>query len=131
MPAGLQLVFGDKTWLMGIVNVTPDSFSGDGLAQPGLSEEEIVSSALERARRFVAAGAEILDVGAESTRPASVYGERASVDIESEAALAVPVVAALARELAGRALISIDTSHGPVALAALEAGAAIVNDVWA
>jgi len=115
---------------MGIVNITSDSFSGDGLAQPGRSEAEIVSAAVEQARGFVAAGAEILDVGAESTRPASVYGERTPVDPESEAALAVPVVAALARELAGHALISIDTSHGPVARAALEAGAAIVNDVW-
>jgi dihydropteroate synthase len=115
---------------MGIVNVTPDSFSGDGLVRAGLTQEEIVSAALELARRFVEAGAEILDVGAESTRPASVYGERAPVDPESEAALAVPVVAALARELPGRALVSIDTSHSAVARAALEAGASMVNDVW-
>ena len=66
---------------MGILNVTPDSFSGDGLATAGRSEDEIVSAALERARGFVAAGAEILDVGAESTRPASVYGERAPVEV--------------------------------------------------
>jgi len=124
------LAFGEKTWLMGIVNVTPDSFSGDGLVRPGLSPEEVVTSALEQARRFVAGGAEILDVGAESTRPASVYGERTPVEPEAEAALAIPVVAALAHELAGRALISIDTSHGSVARAALEAGAGMVNDVW-
>jgi len=124
------LAFGEKTWLMGIVNVTPDSFSGDGLVLPGLSPDEVVTSALEQARRFVDAGAQILDVGAESTRPASVYGERAPVEPEAEAALAIPVVAALARELAGRALVSIDTSHGSVARAALEAGAGMVNDVW-
>jgi dihydropteroate synthase len=124
------LAFGEKTWLMGIVNVTPDSFSGDGLVRPGLSPEEVVTSALEQARRFVAGGAEILDVGAESTRPASVYGERTPVEPEAEAALAIPVVAALAHEFAGRALVSIDTSHGSVARAALDAGAGMVNDVW-
>jgi dihydropteroate synthase len=128
--AARELVFGDKTWLMGIVNVTPDSFSGDGLASPGRSEDEIVSAALDQARRFVVAGAEILDVGAESTRPASVYGERPPVDVESEAALAVPVVAALARDLGDRALVSIDTSHGAVARTAIQAGAGMVNDVW-
>ena len=64
---------------MGIVNVTPDSFSGDGLAREGLTQDDVVSAALAQARRFVEAGAEILDVGAESTRPASVYGERAAV----------------------------------------------------
>jgi len=127
---GRRLVFGDKTWLMGIINVTPDSFSGDGLVRPGRSQDEVVSAALERARAFVDAGAEILDVGAESTRPVSVYGERVPVDAESEAALAVPVVAALVRELGARALVSIDTSHGSVARAGLDAGAGMVNDVW-
>ncbi|HLY35077.1 MAG TPA: dihydropteroate synthase, partial [Candidatus Limnocylindria bacterium] len=126
-----ELRFGAKTSLMGIVNVTPDSFSGDGLALPGRSEAEIVDAALEQARTFVAAGAEILDVGAESSRPASVYGEHAAVDADAEAALAVPVVAALARAFAGRALVSIDTSKGAVARAALAAGAGMVNDVWA
>ncbi len=115
---------------MGIINVTPDSFSGDGLVRPGLDPVEVMTSALEQARRFVDAGAEILDVGAESTRPASAYGERTPVDPESEAALAIPVVAALARDLAARALISIDTSHGTVARAAIAAGAGMVNDVW-
>jgi dihydropteroate synthase len=79
----------------------------------------------------VAAGAQILDVGAESTRPPSVYGEHAPVSAEEEARLAVPVVAALVAELGDRALVSIDTSKGPVARAALAAGATIVNDVWA
>lgn len=125
-----RLVFGEKTWLMGIVNVTPDSFSGDGLVRPGSTEDEIVSASLEQARRFVDAGAEILDVGAESTRPAAVYGETTPVEPETEAALAVPVVAALARELGDRALISIDTSHASVARGALDAGAGMVNDVW-
>ena len=128
--AGPELVFGEKTWLMGIINVTPDSFSGDGLAAPGRSKDEIVSAAVDQARAFVRAGAEILDVGAESTRPASVYGDRPPVNPETEAALAVPVVAAIVRELGGAALVSIDTSHASVARAALAAGATIVNDVW-
>jgi len=128
--AGPELVFGEKTWLMGIINVTPDSFSGDGLAAPGRSKDEIVSAAVDQARAFVRAGAEILDVGAESTRPASVYGDRPPVNPETEAALAVPVVAAMVRELGRAALVSIDTSHASVARAALAAGATIVNDVW-
>jgi dihydropteroate synthase len=131
MAGGLELRFGSKTWLMGIINVTADSFSGDGLAQPGRSEGEIVRAALDQARTFVASGAEILDVGGESTRPSAVYGDRPPVDPGTEASLAVPVVAALAVEFAGRALVSIDTSRGSVARAALVAGATIVNDVWA
>lgn len=126
-----ELVFGERTWLMGIVNVTPDSFSGDGLALPGRSEAEVVAAALEQARGFVEAGADILDVGAESSRPASVYGAHPPVNAETEVALAVPVVAALASEFAGRAWVSIDTSKGEVARAALAAGATMVNDVWA
>ena len=105
---------------MGIINVTPDSFSGDGLAAPGRSTAEIVAAALEQARGYVQAGARILDVGAESTRPASVYGDRPAVEAEAEAALAVPVVAALARAFGGRAVVSIDTSKGAVARASLD-----------
>jgi dihydropteroate synthase len=125
-----HLSFGDKTWLMGIINVTPDSFSGDGLAIPGRSEREIVAAAVVQGRRFVDEGAQILDVGAESTRPASVYGEREPVTTETEIALAVPVVAALVDAMGDRVIISIDTSKGEVAEAALQAGARVVNDVW-
>jgi dihydropteroate synthase len=126
-----ELRWGERTYLMGILNVTPDSFSGDGLATPGRSREEIVAAAVTQAHVFVERGADILDVGAESTRPAAVYGEHPPVDAATEEALAVPVVAALARELGERALVSIDTSKGSVARAALAAGASIVNDVWA
>ena len=125
-----RLAWGEKTYLMGVVNVTPDSFSGDGLAASGRSADEIVAAALAQARGFVEAGADILDVGAESTRPRSAYGDHPEVDAESEAALAVPVVRALAAELGDRALVSIDTSKGMVARAALAAGAGMVNDVW-
>jgi dihydropteroate synthase len=126
-----ELRWGERTYVMGILNVTPDSFSGDGLAKPGSATEEIVAGALEHARSFVAAGAEILDVGAESTRPRAAYGDRPEVDPADEAALAVPVVRALVAGLGERALVSIDTSRASVARAALEAGARIVNDVWA
>ena len=125
------LAWGSKTYLMGIVNVTPDSFSGDGIALQDRSIEEIVAAALAQARAFVDAGAEIIDVGAESTRPRSAYGDHPEIDAEAEAALAVPVVRAIAEELGPRAMVSIDTSKGSVAAAALEAGATIVNDVWA
>ena len=126
-----RLAWGQRTYLMGIVNVTPDSFSGDGLAAPGRSADEIVGAALDQARGFVATGAEIIDVGAESTRPRSVYGDRPEVDAETEIGLAVPVVRALSTELGDRAIVSIDTSKGAVARAALAAGAGMVNDVWA
>ena len=129
MPATLR--WGERTYIMGILNVTPDSFSGDGLASPDRDPDGIVTAALEQARAFVEAGAEILDVGAESTRPRSAYGDHPEIDAETESALAVPVVAALARELGDQALVSIDTSKGEVAGAALAAGATMVNDVWA
>ena len=126
----MELRWGSRTYVMGIVNVTPDSFSGDGLAAPDRSEREIVAEAVERAVAFVKAGAEIVDVGAESTRPRSAYGDRPDVTPEREAALAVPVVRAIAAAVGRRAMVSIDTSKGTVARAALEAGATMVNDVW-
>lgn len=127
----IELRWGERTWLMGIINVTPDSFSGDGIAPAGRSEAEVVAAALAQGQEFVAAGAQILDVGGASSRPAQFYGEHPAVSAEDEAALAVPVVAALARAHAGSALVSIDTSQGSVARLALAAGATIVNDVWA
>jgi dihydropteroate synthase len=127
----IELHWGERTWVMGVINVTADSFSGDGIATPGRGESEIVAAALEQAAAFVAAGAEILDVGAESSRPAQFYGDHPPVSADDEAALALPVVAALAGALGERARISIDTTKGSVARAALAAGATIVNDVWA
>ena len=125
-----ELKWGERTFLMGILNVTPDSFSGDGLARPDRTIEEVVAAAVEQARGFVEAGAEILDVGAESTRPRSAYGEHPEVDATTEEALAVPVVRALAEAFGEQAWVSIDTSKGSVARSALAAGATIVNDVW-
>ena len=100
--------------VMGIVNVTPDSFSGDGI----LDHRAAIAHGLAMAR----AGAEIIDVGGESTRPGHV-----PVPAEVEIRRAVPVVEALARE---GLTVSIDTSKLEVATAAADAGAAIVNDVW-
>lgn len=129
MPVDLE--WGARTYVMGILNVTPDSFSGDGLATPDRDVTAVVDAALAQARAFVDAGAELLDVGAESSRPRGAYGDHPDVDAETESALAVPVVRALVAELGDRAIVSIDTSKGAVARAALEAGATMVNDVWA
>jgi dihydropteroate synthase len=101
---------------MGIINVTPDSFSGDGL---GLD----VEAAVAQGRRFAQEGADILDVGGESTRP----GFQA-VTPEEEMRRVLPVVERLAREV--DVPISIDTYKAPVARAALKAGARLVNDIW-
>jgi dihydropteroate synthase len=127
----MELRWGERTYVMGIVNVTPDSFSGDGLAVAGRSVADVVAAALAQARGFVEAGADILDVGAESSRPAQFYGEHPFLTAEQEVALAVPVVAALSRAFGDRVLVSIDTTKGAVAREGLRAGAAIVNDVWA
>lgn len=126
-----ELRWGERTYLMGIINVTADSFSGDGIALPGRSEAEVVAAALDQARGFVDSGADILDVGAESSRPAQFYGDHPPLSAEAEVALAIPVVAALSRAFGGRTLVSIDTTKGEVARRALGAGAGMVNDVWA
>jgi dihydropteroate synthase/2-amino-4-hydroxy-6-hydroxymethyldihydropteridine diphosphokinase len=112
--------WGRQTYVMGILNVTPDSFSGDGLLQ----NEDWLAAVVDRGRAMLAAGAHILDVGGESTRPGS---EAISVDDELDRV--VPAARAL-RE-AGLGPVSIDTYKAVVARAALEAGAVMVNDVWA
>ena len=129
MPPSLR--WGERTYLMGIVNVTPDSFSGDGLAALGRSMDEVVAAALAQAHEMADGGAEIIDVGGESTRPRDAYGEHPEVDAATEASLAVPVVRAIVEAIGDQVLVSIDTSKGSVASAALEAGATMVNDVWA
>lgn len=100
---------------MGILNVTPDSFSDGGRHAGG-------EAALAHARRMIAEGAEIIDIGGESTRPGA-----AEVPADEEIARTRPVIEALRAEWEGA--ISIDTSKAAVAAAALEAGADIVNDV--
>lgn len=111
--------WGERTYLMGILNVTPDSFSGDGLA----AQPDPVAAAVARARAMVADGADLLDVGGESTRPG-----HAPVTEAEELARVVPVVAALRAALPD-VPISVDTTKPSVAAAALDAGADLVNDV--
>jgi dihydropteroate synthase len=106
---------------MGVVNVTPDSFSGDGLLATG---RDPVEQAVAQGREMVAQGADLLDVGGESTRPGHT-----DVAEDDEARRVVPVVAALHAALPDVPL-SIDTTKPGVATAALEAGAAMINDVW-
>jgi dihydropteroate synthase len=112
--------WGSRTYVMGILNMTPDSFSGDGI----LSLNEGESLALEQARQFLADGAEILDVGGESTRPGSQ-----PVTADEELERVIPVIMAIAREFPS-ALISIDTYKARVAEEAFKAGTHILNDVW-
>jgi len=126
-----RLAWGERTWVMGIINLTDDSFSGDGLVAPDRSLDAVIAAAVAKGRAMADAGAEILDVGAESSRPRNAYGDHPPVSAEAEAALAIPVVRELAAELGDRVLVSIDTSKGAVAREALAAGATIVNDVWA
>jgi dihydropteroate synthase len=119
--------WGERTYVMGIINITPDSFSGDGIIPVGKAldapGEQVLAEALEQARRFVAAGVDILDVGGESTRPGAE-----PVSAAQELTRVVPVIRALAAELP--VAISVDTYRSVVARAALEAGASLVNDVW-
>lgn len=116
------LHWGSRTYVMGILNVTPDSFSGDGLLE---EKGEGIRAAVEQARDFLATGADILDVGGESTRPGSQ-----PVNADEEVERVIPVVAAIHKEFPD-ALISIDTYKAAVAEAAFKAGAHILNDVWA
>jgi dihydropteroate synthase len=111
---------------MGILNLTPDSFSGDGLAEETLTQEQIVQRTVELARMFVAEGANMIDVGGESTRP-----HFAPISMEQELARVLPVIRALHAELSEEVMISIDTYKAEVARQALDAGACIVNDIWA
>lgn len=113
---GRSIELGPKAAIMGVLNVTPDSFSDGG-------RFEKVEAALAQARRMTAEGAAIVDVGGESTRPGA-----AKVDASEEQRRILPVIEALARE--GGALISVDTWRAETARLAVAAGAHIVNDVW-
>ena len=121
------LAWGAKTWVMGILNITPDSFSRDGLASDGVATDAIVAAAVARARQMVDDGAELLDIGGESTRPATV--DTPPLDADTERGRVVPVIAALAAALPPSVILSIDTSKASVAEAALDAGASLVNDI--
>jgi dihydropteroate synthase len=128
-------IWGARTHVMGILNVTPDSFSGDGLldnGQPANGEPEDaepaasdpVARAVARARAMVEDGVDLLDVGGESSRPG-----HAAVPSDEEIARVVPVIRAIRAALPG-VPISVDTVKPTVAAAALAAGANLLNDVW-
>ncbi len=126
-------VWGARTYVMGIVNITEDSFSGDGILQRTAPTEPVgptedvtdrmVAAALGQVRRFAAVGVDLVDVGGESTRPGSL-----PVSAEEELARVLPVIRALAAEF--DLPVSIDTYKAQVAEAALQAGAVMINDVW-
>ncbi|UQS62421.1 dihydropteroate synthase [Mesorhizobium opportunistum] len=113
---GRHLDLGERAVVAGILNVTPDSFSDGGLF-------DATETALAQARRMIAEGAGIVDVGGESTRPGA-----AAISAGEEQARVLPVIEALAS--AGDVLISVDTYRAETARLAVAAGAHIVNDVW-
>jgi len=113
-------VWGERTFVMGILNVTPDSFSGDGLLRRG----DTVAAVVEQARRMVDEGADILDLGGESTRPG-----HPPVDAAEEIGRVMPALKAVREAMPGVPL-SIDTTKVAVAEAALTAGAHLLNDIW-
>ena len=122
---GRRFVWGSRTFVMGIVNVTPDSFSGDGLLAQERPDRagstaagDVIEAGVALARRMVAEGADLLDVGGESSRPG-----HAVVDAAEETRRVVPLVAAIHRALPD-VPISVDTTKPSVAAAALDAGAA-------
>jgi len=111
----LTLNWGERTYIMGIVNLTPDSFSQDGFSD--------AEKALAHAQRLVDEGADIIDVGGESTRPNAT-----PVDVATERQRVMPAVRLMVRELP--APVSIDTYKAEIAREALDAGVSMVNDVW-
>ena len=111
----VEFRWGQRTYVMGVVNVAPDSFSGDGLRS--------VDDAVAQARRFVAEGADVIDVGGESTRP-----DFTPISIEEELERVLPVVERLVNELP--VPVSVDTYKSAVARDAVAAGARMINDVW-
>ena len=117
---GMPFEWGRRTYVMGVVNVTSDSFSGDGLGTD-------VKAAVELALRFQEWGADIIDVGGESTRPATVYQGARPTSLDEELSRVIPAITALAGRL--RVPISIDTYKAQVATEALAAGAVLINDV--
>jgi len=113
--------WGSRTYVMGIINVTPDSFSGDGLM---VANADPVAAAVARARRMAEEGADILDIGGQSTRPG-----HAQLPINEELARVIPVMKEVRKAIPEMPL-SIDTTSAEVAVAAQEVGAQMINDVW-
>ena len=119
---GRMFMWGASTYVMGIVNATPDSFSGDGVLDLAAAPDAVAERAAEQARRMVADGADLIDIGAESTRPGG-----AEVAADAEWARLEPVLRAIRAAVA--VPITVDTSKAAVAERAFEAGADALNDV--
>lgn len=111
----LRLEWGSRTFVMGIVNVSPDSFAGDGLTS--------TESSVRMASRMVQDGADFIDVGGESTRPGS-----APIPLAEEMERVIPAIREIRRAVS--VPISVDTYKYDVAVAALKAGASVINDIW-
>ena len=121
-----RLEWGQRTYVMGVINVTPDSFSGDGIIEETLTPDAIATRAVALAQQFVAEGATMIDIGGESTRP-----NFAPIPVEEELARVLPVIQTLNAALPKEVMISIDTYKAEVARQALDTGACIINDIWA
>ncbi|MFC1937307.1 dihydropteroate synthase [Chloroflexota bacterium] len=115
MCGNTEFRWGERTYVMGVINLSPESFSGDGIAD--------AETAVAQAKRFVSEGADILDVGGESTRPGLE-----AISIDEEIQRVVGVIQRLVTEVS--VPISIDTCKAEVAHRALDAGAAMINDQW-
>ncbi|MFC1934824.1 dihydropteroate synthase [Chloroflexota bacterium] len=111
--------WGERTYVIGVCNLSPDSFSGDGL---GSDAEAIVT----QAKKFVAEGADIIDIGGESTRPGTE--PLSTDDIDEEMELVIPAIERLVREIT--VPLSIDTYKSAVARQAVTAGVSMINDIW-
>ena len=118
-----EFIWGERPYVMGVVNVTPDSFSGDGV----LSVIGDVQAAIDQALRREDEGADIIDIGGESTRPVSIYPDALPVSDDDEISRVIPVIDGLITRL--DIPISIDTRKASVARVAVRAGAALINDV--
>ncbi len=122
MPGTISNICGSKTLVMGVINATPDSFSGDGI---GID----VDAALTQANHFVQNGVDLIDVGGESTRPSSIYKGVKSISVQDEIDRVIPIIDAITSKL--DVTVSVDTYKSKVAVEAIHKGASVVNDVWA
>lgn len=120
----LRAEWGRRTYIMAIANITPDSFSGDGLMSTAASAEDLLDRVERHARDAVRDGADLLDLGAESTRPGHT-----EITATEEIVRLIPAIERIRRELPTLAL-SVDTQKPEVAAAALDAGAHMLNDIW-
>ena len=121
MLSKISQICGTKTLIMGVINATPDSFSGDGI-------DIDVDAALRQANHFVKNGVDLIDVGGESSRPSSIYKGVKSISVQDEIDRVVPIVEIITSELDVR--VSVDTFKSKVAWEAIKKGASIVNDIW-